>query len=332
MIRTSHVGSFPLDYDHENVKRIVLDMYKIGIDVPPFPQLRDFVEIYLKPLGEVGYVHSKKGFFFIDINKIDYWSNIGLHIFEAEDMINVVKHQGIKFNNLRAPVTGPFTLASRVYIVDDISKGISATCLAKKELVFNVFGEFVINIVKYIAKLGYGIVFIDEPVFNYIIGRRKILFNYTEDDIITMLEKITMQLPNIEFGIHICGSLNTRIIELIIQISRIRYINIELHDSPLNIDLISREILEKYDKRIAPGIVSAQKSTIESIDEALLLLRNVYNKTGGRIDLVTGDCGFGGLRGMLNDREKEYNIALSKLKVIVEAVKRLESELRVLRE
>ena len=47
-MRTSHVGSFPL----QNLRKVMVDLYEIGLDVPPCPQMRDFVEIYIKPLPQ----------------------------------------------------------------------------------------------------------------------------------------------------------------------------------------------------------------------------------------------------------------------------------------
>lgn len=263
------------------------------------------------------------------MDKINYWHKVRLHIPEAVDTINAIKVSDIKFSQLRAPITGPFTLASRIYLSDDIGKGLSSTCISRKELVLDIISRFVVNVVKYVSELGYNIVFLDEPVFNYIIGSKKILFDYKEEEIIDTIDRITSSVQNIEYGIHVCGRLNIRIIGLLTQIPRIRYINIELYDSPSNLNLISKEVLEKNDKYLAPGIVSSQKLMIESVDEATNLLINAYGKSGGRIDLISADCGFRGLRGALGDREKEYDIAIAKLRTVVESVRRVEAMFRI---
>jgi len=322
-MRVSHVGSFPLDYSYDNVKRIVLDMSSIGVDVPPYPQLRNFIEIYLEPLENAGCIHSSKGVYLLDLNKVECLEKTKIKVFEAEDFINIIKEYDIKFNALRAPITGPFTLASRVYISGaEPSRGLTSTCLSKKELVIDSFKSFVINTVKYLVGLGYSIIFIDEPVFNYLIGMRRILFNYREEEIVDVLDRITSSYQSVEFGVHICGKLNSKIIDIILEVPKLRYVSIELHDSPSNLELISKELLEKYDKILSPGIVSSQKPIVEGVDEVFSLLKLIYGKIQ-KIDLVSGDCGFGGLKGSLNNREKEYNIALTKLRTIVEAVRKL---------
>ncbi|MEM4788204.1 MAG: methionine synthase [Ignisphaera sp.] len=326
-IRTSHVGSFPLDYSYDNVKRVILDMHQIKLEVPPYPQLHNFIELYLKPLEYEKCLQNNKGLFFVNLANVECLTRSKIRVAEAEESIDIINHHGISFKALRAPVTGPFTLASRVYTSEDISKGLSATSLSRKELVLNFFSKFVINVISYMNSLGYNVIFIDEPVFNYIIGRKKILFGYTDDEVLDILHKATSSRVGVEFGIHICGKLNTKIIELLMQVPKLKYISVELHDSPSNLELLSKDLFEKYDKYLSPGIVSAQKTYVESVDEALSILMNAYEKVGGRVDLVSGDCGFGGLKGSLGYREKEYSIALSKLKIVVEAVDRVRKRL-----
>lgn len=256
---------------------------------------------------------------------LECWRRVKPDIPEALATIDIIKKHGISLRWLRAPVTGPFTLASRVYIDSGVGKGLMATCIARKELVLDIFSELVSNTIGYLSDLGYNVIFIDEPVFNYIIGKR-ILFNYSEDEIVGTIERIiTPYISKVEFGIHVCGRLNPRIIELLLRVQGVKYISIELHDTPSNIDLISKEVLEKNEKYLAPGIVSSQKPVVESVDEAIGILKLVYEKVGDRIDMVSGDCGFGGLKGTLGNREKEYEVAISKLGVVVEAVNRLKS-------
>jgi 5-methyltetrahydropteroyltriglutamate--homocysteine methyltransferase len=326
-MRTSHVGSFPLDYSYDNVKRAVLDMNRIGVDVPPYPQLRNFVEIYLKPLEDAGCLRSSRGVYFLNIDNIECSKNVKIKVAEAEDTVKIIEEHNIQFNVLRAPVTGPFTLASRIYIPGAGSGGgLSSTCLSKKELVIDLLTNFVINTVKYLVELGYNIVFIDEPVFNYLIGMKRILFGYKEDEVVEVLDKISSSYP-IEFGVHVCGRLNPKIIEIILSVPKIKYMSIELHDTPTNLELVTKELLEKHDKVLSPGLVSSQKPVIEDVNEVLSLLRSVYRKIQV-IDLVSGDCGFGGLKGSLGDREKEYNVAISKLRTVVDAVKKFKVELK----
>ena len=62
--RTSHVGSFPLDYAKDLVERILVELHEIGLSVPPYPQMRSFIDIYLEPLAKRG-VLEKRGVFYV---------------------------------------------------------------------------------------------------------------------------------------------------------------------------------------------------------------------------------------------------------------------------
>ncbi len=320
-MRSSHVGSFPLSYSERNIKRVIDDMTKIHLDVPPYPQLRSFIEIYLEPLEIQGVVYrDNRGIFFsreelLELSRIKHF-----RIDDAEIAIRYIRERGIVSKGVRAPITGAFTLASRIYLSDDTSKGISATALANKDILKTFFVEFIRNVVQYISELGYNIIFLDEPSLSFIIGKKRMLFNYREEDIVEYLDKVS-NIKNSEFGIHICGPIHRKILEVVAQAPKIKYISLEFHDTPANLEVIDRSIIEKHDKIISPGIASAKKIQIEEIDDILKILRKSYEKTGGRIDLVSGDCGFGGFRGMLNNEEKEYEIAIKKLENIVKAIK-----------
>ncbi|ADM27132.1 Methionine synthase vitamin-B12 independent [Ignisphaera aggregans DSM 17230] len=319
-MRSSHVGSFPLSYSDENIRRIIDDMAKIGLDVPPYPQLRSFIEIYLQPLEIHGVVYRNREFFFsreelLDLTKVRYF-----HIDDAEIAMKYIRERNIVFKGIRAPITGAFTLASRIYLSEDISKGISSTALANKDILKMFFIGFVENMVRYVAELGYNIIFIDEPSLSLVIGRRRMLFNYREEDIVEYLDRVS-SIGGVEFGIHICGPIHRKILEVVAQAPRIRYISLEFHDTSENLEVIDRTIIEKYDKIISPGVVSAKKIQIEELDNILEILRKSYEKTGGRIDLISGDCGFGGFRGVLKDEEREYMVAIKKLENIVKAIK-----------
>ncbi len=318
-MRSSHVGSFPLSYSDENIRRIINDVARIGLDVPPYPQLRSFIEIYIQPLEIQGVIYRNKGIFFsreelLDLTKVRYF-----RINDAEITMKYIREKNIMFKGIRAPITGAFTLASRIYLSENISKGISATALANKDVLRIFFIEFIKNIVKYISGLGYNIIFLDEPSLSLVIGKKRMLFNYKEEDIVEYLD-IVSSVGGVEFGVHICGPIHRKILEIIAQAPRIRYISLEFHDTPENLEVIDRSIIEKYDKIISPGVVSAKKIQIEELDNILEILRKSYEKTGGRIDLISGDCGFGGFRGMLGDEEREYMVAIKKLENIVKAI------------
>ena len=324
MIRSSHVGSFPLAYSPDNVKRALKDMARVGLSAPPYPQFRSFIEIYLEPLLELGVLTRRGGLFYLP-EAPEARRVTGFRVQEAELAVNYVKEEKLGFRWLRAPVTGVFTLASRVYVKEPgkTPQGLSATALSNKELVKGFFVEFVKRAVEYVSSIGYSIVFLDEPSLTLIVGKKRVLFNYSEEDIVEALDHVAKATSG-EVGVHVCGPLHPRILEIVAQVPSVKYISVELHDTPQNMDVVDKSLLEKYDKYLSPGVVSAKKPTVEDVDQVLKLLRAVYEKTAGRVDLVSGDCGFGGLRGSLGDPELEYSVAVKKLEVVAKAVKQFE--------
>jgi len=327
-IRTSHVGSFPLTFRPENVRRVIVDLRAIGLDAPPYPQLRSFVDIYLKPLEEAGLLKQVKGVYIAaDREGFEHLGRKGIKVQvpEAEECVRSVKELGLGFRWLRAPITGVFTLASRIYLSEE-KRELSNSLLTVREIVLGPIVDYVSAYVDLMVKLGFNVVFLDEPALNFMVGRR-ILFGYTTDDISEVFAKVLKSAPsNIEIGVHVCGRIHRGLFELLASLPRVRYLSLEFHDSPTNIEAVDASLLEKNDKIISPGVVSAQRAVVESVDEATKILRDVYRKAKGRIDLVSGDCGFGGLRGFLGDEEKEYSIALGKLRTVVEAVRHFSAE------
>jgi 5-methyltetrahydropteroyltriglutamate--homocysteine methyltransferase len=324
LLRSSHVGSFPLEYNFNNVERILVDLAFLGLDVPPYPQLRGFVDIYLEPLVKSGVVFYERGFFYSSPEKICSWRGV-VSVPEAEYAISIVKKRKLEFKGLRAPVTGPFTLASRIYLSKE-SVMLSNTMLTLREIVEEFFKKYVSLFVEYMATLGYSVIFLDEPILGVIIGSRRNLYGYSDIDIVEVLDHVAKQVGNIELGIHVCGRIHRRIFEILAQTTRIKYISLEFHDNPSNIEVIDKSLLEKYDKIISPGIISTKIPKLESEEEAYTLLEKIYNVSSGRVDLISGDCGFGGLRGALGNSEEEYKLALLKLERVIKACKRLETQ------
>ncbi len=326
LIRTSHVGSFPLDYSKENVCRIAKDLYRIGIDVPPYPQMRSFIDIYLEPLVKTGVLTRKTTGFFLNISIEELAGTKPPYplIPEASDLMECIRRENISFRWFRAPVTGVFTLASRIYVGENI--GLENSLLPRLDVVEDFLVEYVKSFVKYLMSLGYNIVFLDEPVLGVIVGRRRILYGISEDDIIDTIDNV-LSAWDYEYGIHVCGRISRKLFEILAMSNKLKFLNFEFHDNPKNFESIDKSVLEKQDKFIAPGIASAKKPIVEDVDELIGILKRVYEVAGGRIDLVSADCGFGGLKNSLGDNEEEYKIAIRKLENIVAAVKSFEQSI-----
>ncbi|MCD6301792.1 MAG: methionine synthase [Staphylothermus sp.] len=324
-MRTSHVGSFPLENTEANISKILNDLWQIGLDAPPYPQLRSFIDIYLEPLVREGILASKNGFYYLrEPKNIENIVNLQPHIPEAEYTIKYIRENKLGFKWLRGPVTGVFTLASRIYVDTDFSKGLSATLISNHAYLDPII-KYVRKYLEYLSKQGYNILFVDEPTLGIIVGRRRILFGYSDDDIRKIYDQLFYGL-GMENGIHVCGRISPRLFEILATTKRIKYLNFEFHDKPQNIESIDKSLLIEYDKYIAPGVASAKKPVVESIDEIRTNLMKLIEKTDHRIDLVSADCGFGGLVTETNDPVKSYNIGLEKLKNIIKAVKSVKEE------
>ncbi len=324
-MRTSVVGSFPLEYSESNVKRVMLDLWRIGIDAPTYPQLRSFIDIYMEPLVRAGIVDRKGNFYFSSPERISEAKFPVPAIDEAEIAARIIREEKMGFKWLRAPVTGPLTLASRIYVRPETALGLNATLLAHKELVKGVLAKYIREYVKYLVNLGFNIVFLDEPVLGVIVGRKRILLGYTENEISDIISSVIEQ-PGVEKGVHVCGRVSDKLFTLLASTEGINFINLELHDTPQNIDVIDGSLLEKNDKKLSPGVVSSKKPIVEDENEIETLLRRICERAKGRVDLVSPDCGFGGL-GEAGESIDVYSIVLKKLERLTSVVRRLEKEI-----
>jgi len=317
---TSHVGSFPLD-PFENAEEVILkDLHSIELDVPPFPQLRSFIDIYLEPLVKAGLITKKGDFYFANPKELLESRPPSIKIPEAKKAIDVVNRSKLKFKKLRAPITGPFTLASQVYF-DNPEKGLRATMASKPDVVSTFFKEYVIESVEVMVNLGYSFIVLDEPILGVIVGRRRILYGHTADSITQLLEEIYKHKVDAEGGIHVCGRISDKLFNILVQVTGLNVLNFEFKDTPENIESINTKLLEQYDKYLAPGIASAKKPIVEGYGEVLSLFTKIYNYVKGRVNYISADCGFSGLKGAVSDPWEAYRIGLKKLETIVKVVR-----------
>jgi 5-methyltetrahydropteroyltriglutamate--homocysteine methyltransferase len=311
----------------ENVGRILGDLHSVGIDVPPYPQMRSFIDIYLEPLVEKEVLVRKGEFYYLSsVERLEELRRHEPSIPEAEETVRLVREKKYRFKGLRAPVTGVFTLSSRIYVDTEKPATLDNTLVARKELV-EYMVEYVRRHVEYMAKLGYTVLFTDEPFLGVIVGRRRLLFGYTDEEIIETLNRVYKGIPG-EHAIHVCGRISPRLFELLSRVEELKILNFEFFDNPANIDAINRRALEENDKLLAPGVASSKKPVVESIEDITRLLRRIIERIGWRIDLVSADCGFGGLATRDGDREKAYQIGLRKLENIVKAVNNIRPQMR----
>lgn len=112
------------------------------------------------------------------------------------------------------------------------------------------------------SKLDYNILFIEELVLGIIVGKRKILFDISKQEIIDAINYLFSKVPG-EHSIHVCGRLSPKLFEILVKMNKLDILNFEFYDNPLNIESINPNLLEENNKVLAPGIASAKKSFIE---------------------------------------------------------------------
>lgn len=318
---SSHVGSFPLQHSWNNVLKVFKDLIEIGVDIPPFPQMRSFINMYLEPLVEIG-ILKKHGLKYLGCEKtLLEMEPLKIEIKEAHIVSNEARKYGIEM--LRAPITGPLTLSSKVYFSEG---GLSSTAIASKDVTLGFFVEYVKNIVKQMVNLGYNLIVIDEPILAIIVGRKTILFGYKPEDIIEIYHNLFKPAKNAFKGIHVCGKLPASLPKILVQIDNLNILNHGFKDSIENLEVFSKDLLEKYDKILSPGIISSRKMKIESFEETYRLLIKLLEKFENRVNVISADCGFGALKSEKITFEEAYNIAKKKLHLLVSVVRKANIE------
>lgn len=314
---TSHVGSLPLDYSEENFERAFRDLVEAGLDVPPVPQLRDFVSMYLQPLVDEGVVAGEGAVFRAEPEALEEAARVRPRLPELERAAELARRLGVR--RLRVPVTGAFTLASRIY-VGEPSRGVRSTALARSELVVDVLSEYVANAVRAAAELPGAVVVLDEPVLGTVVGGRVTLFGYRGEDVLEAYARELKPAAGLLRGTHVCGLISERLASLLAESESLHFLNHEFHDTPANLSIPWRKILERGDKFLSPGVFSTKKAEVESPEEIYGLARRIVENVGVEyVNVFSGDCGLGGLRGSPN----AYEVSLSKLRNLVKAISML---------
>lgn len=313
---TTYVGSFPLDYNRENIERIMRDVSTISIDYPCYPQLMDFVAQFLEPLVKAN-ILVKRPWGYLLISEVKVSVDVSDAERQALIAVDYVKASGLSkyFKGLRACVTGPFTLASRIYLKEPPSP--SNTLLAQLEYLEPLV-NYLRRIIRDFLDMGYKYINVDDPYLSVMVGARAILHGCSPDDIMDLLDKLARSIPSIS-GIHVCGRISPHLAELLVQ-SYFSILDHEFVDSPANFNSYTRDMLEDYDKFLGVGVVSSKFAAVEDLSKAISILERAIKRYGlERVRMVKPDCGFRGLRGAQRTVELAYSIALRKLKVVKEA-------------
>jgi len=296
-------------------------MVSIGIDYPPYPQLRGFIDIFLQPLLEQRII-GKRGEFYFLLQEEPVEIDVKEYIPEESIIVtNLVSTKSISnIKGLRAPITGPFTLASKIFIK---RPSFMNSLLSRKKQTL----EFMVDLARSFAltfkKFGYDFLVLDEPILGTIVGVKRLLFNYKPEDILSGLDRVFEGLYTLR-GIHVCGRISKGLVEILLNLENIEVLDHEFADSPENLRNYDVEVLESHDKFIAFGCLSSKKAIVERKEEILSLVKSGLSRYGRRLLMIKPDCGLGGLRGATSNPILDYKIAIDKLRRIVEVAREVE--------
>jgi 5-methyltetrahydropteroyltriglutamate--homocysteine methyltransferase len=316
-IHTSTIGSFPLEDSVVNRQRCVEDLLDLGIDILTYPQLSDMGRQFLNDLaGCNSGVILKKGRFKLKGQEIGqdvpppglelfFWTLKYLEEIEAKEEVN-----------LKAAITGPFTLAS--YIETGDGPFPFNTAVSNLELVRQL-ARILSKSCKKVSEEA-SVLSIDEPILGVIVGAR-IPFGYREEDIIETYNNLMKACGDRFVGTHICGRLSPKLVKTLLR-TKLNFLSHEFHDTPENKDRYDSKELEESGKVLSVGCLSSRNPRLESPREILGVMEK-FRKYGDNL-IFTPDCGFKHL--VVNgSKEKGYEISIEKLKNMIEAVKKFEA-------
>lgn len=321
-IYTSCVGSFPLNFSVESVKRILADLYEIGLDYPCYPQLRDFISMFLDHFVAQGFLKKTGLNYTLSVEDFREVKSLEIPVpLEAKWFIEFVEKLGYVdyFRGLRAPITGPFTLSSRIYPVGTLGS-LDKTMMKNFSFVESL-ASALSRLIHQLEGLGYTLIVVDEPILSVVYGARGSILGYSDEDVLKILSMLKPRRAM--FGIHVCGRISPSLFRLLLN-SKASLLDHEFKSSPRNFESITVEGLKECGKLISVGCVSSKNIAVESVEEVSLILAKALSLYGDRVYMVKPDCGFRGFMGLLPE-EEAYKVSLKKLKALVEAVKKLNS-------
>jgi len=319
MVFLSYVGSFPLRRSYANIMQCTEDVLLIPVDYPNYIQLVDMIDQYLAPMANSGMglsLESGKYFMKGDIIKFpEAFDNESLRILvelrDKEPYRNNVK--GIK-----ACVTGPFTLSSRILLRTRNPGIFGETALSNPSFVKSL-SNIVAKFAKYYQDLGADCIMIEEPILSVIVGKKILLNQYKDNDLINILDN-TLNTVNCLKGIHVCGRISRTLSEILLS-TNIRILDHEFKDSYDNFNIYSKKDIESSAKEISLGVVSSKTLRVESIEEIITVIRkgvDVFGKEN--IFMIKPDCGFRGLDPDGDFEGVAYRAAIDKIRNIRSAL------------
>ena len=233
----------------------------------------------------------------------------------------------MEIEGIRACVTGPFTLSSAILLKPGGSMLVDSM-VKEKRWVTEVMTNYVAQVVREASKRGADLVIVDEPILSVMVTPDMIMFGYSREEVRYVLNTLFEGVRATYRGFHVCNVLPRGLPEILLGVENANVLDHEHYDSPENFGAYSRDELDAHEKFIGVGVVSSKDARVEGAEEIKTLVNRGMKAFGDRLLFVKPDCGFLGLRGSLGDELEEYQIAVKKLRRIVEVVKDLKEEIK----
>ncbi|MEM2849417.1 MAG: hypothetical protein QXI36_03990, partial [Candidatus Bathyarchaeia archaeon] len=267
-MHTSCVGSFQVEFCRESVERIAKDMYSIGLTYPSYPQLRDFIAIFLDPLSSQGFIHKNGLDYVLSTDRSGELEKADIPVpFEALWFKEYVGKHGLNFAGLRAPVTGVFTLASRIY---PAKRPHSIRESLMNDLTFlESLASAISNLIRKLEDLGYSLIVVDEPILSIVYGSGISLIKHRSEDVLRIFGELEPRKSIV--GIHVCGRISPALSKLLLE-SNFKLLDHEFKDIPENFKSLNPEEFKCSDKLLSVGCVSSKKAEVEKTEEVLNIL------------------------------------------------------------
>jgi len=327
VIYLTYVGSFPLKNTKSNVLRATQDVLSIPVDYPNYVQLEDMGDQFLEPLSKSntgiyreGENYKIKGDLVIPDKTIT--SNA------IQTLLDISKKKQFsgKIKGIKASITGPFTLASRIKVNNQNNGHFVKTAITKINLIQD-FAEIVCKISNDYQKMGVDYITIDEPILSIIVGKKLLIKSHSEQEIVEIINR-TIRGAKCLTGLHVCGRLSRRLVEILLR-TEINILDHEFRDIPENLSVFNRVDFENSNKKISIGLSSSRLLGVESVEEMYSLLKSGIDEYGyENIRMVKPDCGFRGLDPDGSIDGRAYRVAISKLRNLRIAVDSMNLDLR----
>ncbi len=335
-IATNLVGSFPLKDTRGNFERALDDQLEADLDYISYPQLADMNEMFLKPLVDDSAV-TPEGDSYVLGKEFDPRPNREVRRW-AEDAREILRRKKGHVP-LKACVTGPFTLASKVRVSGSERKpfpGGYVDLMVEYPWVIEKLTEYVRRICIQYSSLS-EIVSVDEPFLSILVGRRKNLLELgmspaQASDL--LLESLDRSLSAIRTHscIHVCGGIGQQLAESLLE-TEAEILSHEFSQTERNFEAYEPSEVEGHGKILSVGVVTTSPTEDAGGSEPVELIRKrmryAVQRYGAERLMFSPDCGFRPLADLLGE-EDGYQLSMQKIRDMSEARKELAFEMGLL--